>query len=256
MIRERSSTCSDRCHRPDFRVMWRESAEAVFGSVSCDTLKFTRRLAALVFDVQLRAASAPQRVGLRATLSSIAELAEKLSKLLSDPGVLAFARELPDVLASHGTEGTAALARVARLARRKSDLLPRGPGRGGADSALGLPTPQLQCAACIAEVWQRRGRAVSNRDEKARAACVALWRLADGPVSRKVNDGADAAEMWDRHLRTVAHKLESEPQRRRRRGEQVRLGGEAARAAAVDHARECARAALGSFRRQNSPSNR
>jgi hypothetical protein len=255
MLRQRSSTGSDRCKSPDFRVMWREATEAIFGSVSCDALKFTRRLADLVFGVQLRAARSPQRVELRATLSTIAELSEKLSQLMSDPGVLAFAPELRDALASHGTEGTAALVWVARLARRKSDRLPRGPGRGGADSALGLPTPQLQCAACIAEVWQRRGRAVSNRDERARAACVALWRLADGPVSEKVNDGADAAEMWDRHLRAVTQKLESAPQQRRRRDDPVRLGGEAARAATVDYARVCARAVLGPFPRQNSARN-
>jgi hypothetical protein len=255
MIRKRSSTGSDRRDRPAFRVMWRETAETLFDSASCDALKFTMRLADLVFGAQLRAASAPQRVQLRATLSSIAESADKLSKLLSDPGVLAFAPELPDVLASRDAKATTALARVARLARRKSDELPRGPGRGGADSALGLPTPQLQCAACIAEVWQRRGRAGSNRDEKARAACVALWRLADGPVSKKVRDGADAAEMWDRPLRAVAHKLESEPQRRRRHGEQVKLGSDAARAAAVLNVRECARTALVSFRKQNSPNN-
>src|SRR5271165_1875500 len=86
----------------EFRVAWRETAKALFDSASCDALKCTRRLADLVFEAQLRAASAPQRGELRDMLTSIAKMADKLAKLLDRHGVREFAPEVADVLAQNG----------------------------------------------------------------------------------------------------------------------------------------------------------
>jgi hypothetical protein len=192
--------------------------------------------------------SAPGRAAWSGTLHRIILLATELGSLLNSFEVTKFSPLLAGVLSDKGAESAMVLGRVVRLAQRDLDNVPAGGGQGGVGLALGHPSPQLQCAAAIAEVWERRGRK-SSKDEDKAVACAALWRFADGPVTKKVDDGADPAEMWRRHLRHFAHKrkgsLTAEPVlKRRRRSEPRELGSAATQEAARELARERACRAL------------
>jgi hypothetical protein len=249
VARKRTSSANPRGRlgRPDPHL-WREAAQALFGNVSCDSLKRARRLQILLIDAQMRAASAPRRRAWCDKLTRIAELASKLAALLSSHSVKEHAPDLSDVLSDTGADSAMVLGRVVRLSQRHLDGLPAGGGRGGADMALGFPSPQMQCAAAVAKVWERRGRKQSNRDDKT-VACAALWLFAGGPVTQEVDGGEDPAEMWRRHLRPFAQKrkgsLRPEPVlKRRRRGEPAKVKSGATEAAKLEFARDRARRAL------------
>ena len=226
MTRKRTSSAvhTGRLGRPD-PELWREVTRTLFGNISCDSLKRTRRLQILLIDTQMRAASAPQRAHWRDMLTQTASLATKLAELLGNHSMKRFAPDLANVLSENGADSGMVLGRIVRLAQRHLDGLPAGGGRGGADTALGFPSPQMQCAAAVALVWERRGRKLSNREDKT-VACAALWRFAGGPVTEKVDGGEDAAAMWPRHLLPFAHRRKGsqEPElKRRRRGEPAKL---------------------------------
>jgi hypothetical protein len=235
-----------RLGRPD-PALWREATQALFGSITCDSLKRARRLQILLIDAQMRAASAPRRAVWRDMLTRIAELASELAVRLSSHSVKKLSPDLADVLSDTGADSAMVLRRVVRLSQRHLDGLPPGAGRGGADMALGFPSPQMQCAAAVAVVWDRRGRKLSKRDDKT-VACAALWRFAVGPVTQEVDGGEDAAEMWRRHLRPFAQKrkgaLRPEPELKRRRGEPAKVKSGTTEAAMLEFARDCARRAL------------
>lgn len=223
----------------ELRDRWRDAAHALFNDASCDSLRHTWRLADLIRETEIATTAAPTRVEFRDTLDRIAALAEELARLLSSYSVHTFAREVADALAENGRDSAHVLAGVARLARRRRDIVSTGPGRGSAAAPLGYGNSHIQCAAAVAEVWRwRHGRDPSNGDTKARAACAALWRLAGGTVTANVEaGGTEDAAMWDRHLRTVAPRSAGEPMRHSR-GEQARFGGDSSRAVAVQTARD------------------
>jgi hypothetical protein len=241
-----------------FRQLWKSAAIALFNTASCDALRGTRRLADIVFEAQTEAESAPSRAELRARLTRIAALSDELAVLFDSHAVRGYAPDVADALAQSGASSSMVLGRIRRLVERRLDLVPGGAGRIDAAAASGRPTPHVQCAASIAEVWrQYRGRQASHTDDEARMACAALWRLADGRVKQREKkhnevDGDRAAEMWDRHLRTVTRRPAKEPTRRKR-GEPAKLGSRAAREALVWTARDRARSALRGSRVQNPP---
>ena len=232
-----------------FKSLWRDTSSTLFGEVTYGTLKYTRRLANLIFEAQTQ--PAPTRIGFRTKLDQIEGLAGRLSCLLADPQIQELAPEIPDALAGRDGDAATRLGWVARLAARKQEQIPVGAGRGSASAALGRPGPQIQCAACVAEVWARRGKKLTNGSDDARIACAALWKLSGGQLAKKAEDGGtDSEAMWDRHLRAVMPRKESTPTRRRR-GDPVTSGDEGTRGVKVEVASARASKALGGWRVQN-----
>jgi hypothetical protein len=228
---------------PGFRAAWTDATASLFGGATCTTLKKARRLAELVRSALRVEAAAPGRLGLRNDLNEIIRATDMLTKLLTEQAISDMAPEVANALSDSHVDTATVLSRVTRLAERRLSLLGIGAGQGKAPAAFGSPSPEIQCAAAVAEAWERSGRSADNRNEGAQEACAALWRLAGGETStRECGGGLDGR--WDRHLRTVArHATDGEP-RRRPRGEQVRVGSPAVRLSATRVARDRARAVL------------
>jgi hypothetical protein len=188
------------------REEWRDATKKLFGKVSCDTLKWTMRLAKLVERALHYERIGPSRDKLRGKLERIIGLSHELADLLDSSAVRSLAPEVGDVLAQHGAEGPQVLSRVVHLAQRRLDGLAGGGGRVSAASTYGQPTAFMQCAAAVNEVWRRRPgrrRAVST-DDTACIACAALWRLAGGPVTERAQNDPDLPPaMWERHFVTA-----------------------------------------------------
>jgi hypothetical protein len=220
-----------------------ETATSLFGRASCQTLKWTKRLARLIEDSLRREADGPTRDELRKTLSLLIDTTAKLSELLDSTAVRTLAPKVWDALSQPGAESPQVLSRLMRLAQDRLDLVPGGGGRVGAAALFGEPTPFILCAVVIDEVWTRhRGRRAVGTDEDALVACAALWRLAGGPVTERAQNDSDLPnEMWRRHLSSVRRRR---PFQRRKRGEPAELKSPGRTEAQISAARDRVRLVL------------
>ena len=86
------------------REEWCSAARALFGKISFNSMKHTKRLAGLVEEALRREAVDPGRDEFRKMLNRIVKVADKLAILLDSHDVRSLAPELSDALAQPGAE--------------------------------------------------------------------------------------------------------------------------------------------------------
>jgi hypothetical protein len=140
-----------------------------------------------------------RRVEVKEMLEAIAEHAKSINELMD-------IEEVREALGTHAPlspreiddiTGFEYLHNLGNRTSRSSAKIRSGPGSDLFRATVGIPSPQLLCAACVSEAMRAiDGRPPGRTNRQALATCRALWLAAGG--SDKSPD--DQGGLWQRHL--------------------------------------------------------